>query len=1026
MRIHGLMNSGVQWQAIGKKALAWSAALVIVLMMLPAQQASAGDALNFFKNYFVTGDYVSGGVGLLGQGTKNTPTQTITGGVANYATNVIHMSGVPGYMENGVPQHADIVAAYLYWETLASPNADPVALSKGTFRGLKIVGTQIAAKGARACGSFGDLDAAPGQTRYDFRADVLRYLPYKHDPVTGGPVGDRLVNDTDLAANGFAPHTVSLPDSGNTWLISLLAHAPTYLTEGASLVVVYRVAGAPLKAVVIYDGGFGINSANPVMTQTIQGFYEASKVSPVAKMTHIVGDGFCLFKEQLTVNGSVPTGISPTNPFQSALLGGYWTNLTFDVSNLVTPDSSSVTTAVTPLIAGKDCLSWGAIVFSTTVQDTDGDGLLDSWEIHNGYTDIGTNTAVNLPGANPNVRDIFLDVDYMTNTSPLHSHLPTLGALQNVANAFSAQGISVHFDVGNNYQPGAPTTPVTPIPAFIVPVGSALGGSAITETSCGAAQTPTCLFPAYPGTVSWKTGFEVFKNTYFSRSRKDSYHYVLFAHALALPAWRINDKSLTNIVVSAGVATATTQIAHMVAGPTTMTVFGASSASGLNNTYTVTPVTATTLTFPTTATPGIYTNWGLALSNGVPRSNSGISDIGGGDLMVTLGLWDNFVGSTFMQGSTFMHELGHNLDLGHGGDISDPTNCKTNYQSTMSYMFQVGGLLDASGGQHIDYSHAALANLNEGNLTEAPSGLSPLPLQYLPRWFAPKSGTFLSGIIAETPVTKHCDGTPILDGAQYVRLDGSSLSASPLDWNGDGSKTGAGLALDLNFDGTIAPVASAGFAGFNDWLNINLQQIGARRSASGDSLDVIPGQDAGDDQGIAGGDLGIAGGDLGIAGGDLGIAGGDLGIAGGDLGIAGGDLGIAGGDLGGELTYEGAKSISNASPSTLSGTSLKESVGLIWGTPNVGTATQYQVWRATCPKGTTTATCALSPTVLPVRIALVAPNAPLCSTLYDYCDKTTKDNVLYIYFVTATIDNNQGGPSNQVILGELAENHYDD
>jgi hypothetical protein len=770
------------------------------------------------------------------------------------------------------------------------------------------------------------------------------------------------------------------------------------------------------------------------MTQTIRGFYDSSTVNPSAKMTHIVGDGFCLFKEQLTVNGSVPTGISSTNPFQSALSGGSWSTLTFDVSNIMalTPDASTLSTAVTPLIAGKDCLSWGAIVFSTTVQDTDGDGLLDSWEI-NGYTDINTNTFVNLPamGANPLVKDIFLEVDYMTNASPTHSHLPTLDALQKVASAFSAQGINVHFDVGNNYQ--------SPLPAFIVPANLvpsvAQGGNNILEPSCGPAQSQACLFPAYPGTVSWKTGFEVLKNKYFSRSRKDSYHYVLFAHALALPAWRINDKSLTSLVVGpAGLATATTQIAHGITGSIPGFVYGAPAASGLNGPFTFTMVSATTFTFPVPLTTpvGPYSNWGLSVSNGVPRSNSGISDIGGGDLMVTLGLWDNSVGSSFMQGSTLMHELGHNLDLGHGGDISDPTNCKTNYQSTMSYMFQVGGLLDANGGQHIDYSHALLVNLNEGNLTETPSGLSPLPLQYLPRWFGPATGNFLSGIIAETPVSKHCDGTPILDNAKYVRLDGSSLNATSLDWNGDGVKTGAGLHQDLNFDGTQAPLASAGFAGFNDWLNINLQQIGARRSPSGESLDIIPGIDTGDDQGIAGGDLGIAGGDLGIAGGDLGIAGGDLGIAGGDLGIAGGDLGIAGGDLGGELTYEAAQSISNASPSTLSGTPLKESVGLIWGSPNVGTAIQYQVWRATCPKGTNTGNCALSPTVMPVRIALVAPNAPLCSTLYNYCDKTTKDNVLYIYFVTATFvgtpggPSTQGGPSNQVILGELKDVYEDD
>ena len=44
----------------------------------------------------------------------------------------------------------------------------------------------------------------------------------------------------------------------------------------------------------------------------------------------------------------------------------------------------------------------------------------------------------------------------------------------------------------------------------------------------------------------------------------------------------------------------------------------------------------------------------------VPRSSSGISDLPGGDGMVTLGLWDNFVGTDFVQASTTMHELGHN------------------------------------------------------------------------------------------------------------------------------------------------------------------------------------------------------------------------------------------------------------------------------------------------------------------------------------------------------------------------------
>jgi hypothetical protein len=61
---------------------------------------AAGDALSFKNNWFLTGDYVVGGVGLRGTG------------VSNVATGTINIAGVPA--------NADIIAAYLYWETLGN------------------------------------------------------------------------------------------------------------------------------------------------------------------------------------------------------------------------------------------------------------------------------------------------------------------------------------------------------------------------------------------------------------------------------------------------------------------------------------------------------------------------------------------------------------------------------------------------------------------------------------------------------------------------------------------------------------------------------------------------------------------------------------------------------------------------------------------------------------------------------------------------------------------------------------------
>src|SRR4029453_17003152 len=71
----------------------------IALVFIQPVGHAQTDALSFFKNYFITGDYVVGGVGLRGLG---------------------GLSGVPGIARgtiaiSGVPAKADIVAAFLYW-----------------------------------------------------------------------------------------------------------------------------------------------------------------------------------------------------------------------------------------------------------------------------------------------------------------------------------------------------------------------------------------------------------------------------------------------------------------------------------------------------------------------------------------------------------------------------------------------------------------------------------------------------------------------------------------------------------------------------------------------------------------------------------------------------------------------------------------------------------------------------------------------------------------------------------------------
>ena len=98
----------------------WKTAVVLLALGLTLLSALPGQAqpgpLTFFKNYFITGDYVVGGVGLRGQG------------VNGLATGSIQISGVPA--------DADVVAAFLYWQVVTTTTAGPDSGSLAvTFKG---------------------------------------------------------------------------------------------------------------------------------------------------------------------------------------------------------------------------------------------------------------------------------------------------------------------------------------------------------------------------------------------------------------------------------------------------------------------------------------------------------------------------------------------------------------------------------------------------------------------------------------------------------------------------------------------------------------------------------------------------------------------------------------------------------------------------------------------------------------------------------------------------------------------------
>jgi hypothetical protein len=110
----------------------------------------------------------------------------------------------------------------------------------------------------------------------------------------------------------------------------------------------------------------------------------------------------------------------------------------------------------------------------------------------------------------------------------------------------------------------------------------------------------------------------------------------------------------------------------------------------------------------------------------LPKSVSGVAELPGRYAMVSLGLWDNAVGTTDMQANTTLHEIGHNLDLWHGGGkpqfmanasgltVFVQPNCKPNHLSVMSYLFKP--LACATPGTRGRASRAIPAPIGEGRL----------------------------------------------------------------------------------------------------------------------------------------------------------------------------------------------------------------------------------------------------------------------------------------------------------------------
>lgn len=964
-------------------------------------QSPAAGPLSFFKNHFITGDYVEGGVGLLGQG------------VDGLATGTIEFAGVPA--------DADILAAYLYWQvaTTAGTPIDETAAA-ATFNGFPLRSSDGPV--ARTIGTTASCWGS-GDATHAFRADVLRFLPI--DDATG-----------KQRVNGS--HVVQIADAG-------AGSGPRAL--GASLIVIYRDPSKPLNALVIYDGAATVNGAAPTLTQSIRGFYQPS-ATPDARATVVAASGRIDRADKLQVGNTIVP-----NPFGSAD-GASWDSITTNVALGTTPGSVTEVNAsiVTPAGSGADCINVAAMVFKTGVQDSDGDGLLDIWE--SSTTPLLDPHGRALPllsamRASPYRKDVFVEIGYMHTASdteyggvskPAHTHMPSHEALKLVGDAFKnapvsnplgPDGISIHFDLGEAYPNGDADEYI------IRGAGLARGGDAVDEqaTVCtrGESDPPwTCQYSDYPGTVGWKTGFALLRDAVigstpppaageldpcdgpgnegpgegcerrFDRTRKDIFRYAFFAHAVGLPVSELPCLDEDDEPADGDPATGLCQA-------------------------------------PLRSNPAFHT----------PRTNTGVGDFPGGDVLVTLGAFADAsglpVGTPFMQASTLMHEIGHGFERRHGGGAREP-NCKPTYLSVMNYLYQLRGLLDDGGRPHLDFSRAIEPAVDETALSDVALGALPYRIGF----YAPIAGSYLEGF--GTPAARHCDGTPIGVGEPLtVRVD-ARTAAGVIDWNANGVSDSF-YEQDVNFNGRTRRLDSSAeiLAGANDWASIALNQIGARRSPGGlfvadDAGRLMLGPmslDAGRGD-LGRGDLGrgdLGRGDLGrgdLGRGDLGrgdLGRGDLGrgdLGRGDLGtlaLGRGDLGrgdLGGGDLftgdpefpGGELDFETATDLAKTPPNEFRACVVGETcadqstprhqVRLDWTAPNVGSVANFVVYRVAGPD--------LLPGVpwIPVGQAAAVPGQ-LAYSLLD--DDSLVDGAPYTYFAVAVYaDGVRSDPSNMVTI----------
>lgn len=203
---------------------------------------------------------------------------------------------------------------------------------------------------------------------------------------------------------------------------------------------------------------------------------------------------------------------------------------------------------------------------------------------------------------------------------------------------------------------------------------------------------------------------------------------------------------------------------------------------------------------------------------GFAADASGVAEIHGDDLFVgvpsrcPVGTNACAFPPSHKQAATFMHELGHTLGLGHGGmkadGTSDDLNCKPNYISVMSYLFQFDG--SPVLGRSLTYSNERLATLHTNALDEQQGLPSVLPNRTI---YGPVKDRLGDGIdVSDLRIVRTLSGKGI-DWNQNGRIDESPVHANVQDLS---------VLKGISCRPDVLDLLGVELHGHNDWANLKL------------------------------------------------------------------------------------------------------------------------------------------------------------------------------------------------------------